>query len=79
MEAKAFLLTRRAKVCANGTVRKIWTCPHEGLVAVPGGTGITDPIRRERRSGEGCVASCRSAEWYFNGGESRVTRLRTSR
>ena len=23
--AKAFLSTRRTKVCANGTVRKIWT------------------------------------------------------
>ena len=30
MEAKAFLLTRRAKVCGNGTVRKVWTCPQEG-------------------------------------------------
>ena len=49
MAAKAFLSTRRTKVFASGTVRKIWDVTPGGLVVFPGGTGITDPISREAK------------------------------
>ncbi len=49
MAAKAFLPTRRTKVFACGTVRKIWDVTPGGLAGFPGGTGINDPISRKTK------------------------------
>jgi hypothetical protein len=62
MAAKAFLPTRCTKVFAGGTVRKIWNVTPGGLVAFPGGTGISDPISRK-------------AKWEAKRGESSDSRI----
>jgi hypothetical protein len=61
MEAKALSFTRRTKVCAGGTVRKISCVTPGGLVEFLSGDRISDPISEER-SGKRGLASSRTAE-----------------